>query len=495
MASGSVFEALAGRATRLDDPFIAGAGAVTYGELLAAADRLAAKLKARGLARGGRVAVCLDQGLEYVASLLGIWKGGGVSVLMAPDWTPREKERVIEHSGAALILADMAPASQSARLDDFDGLECSLFSYPAGDATPCEPGDAVIIYTSGTTGEPKGVVLTERGITANVAAVAEYLAIEAADRVPIFTPTCYAYSLSQNLVQASRGGAILPVPSGLMFPMDVLHAIATYSLTGFSATPTACRILCNLALDTDARYDSVRFVMCGGQFLDVGLVRLIESVFPRARVVNMYGCTENSPRIAYQYVDEPGSADEHGYFPVGRPVRGTDVRVMGEGGLAAPGEIGEVVIRGTSLMRAYWRDEATTAERLRDGWFHTRDLGYVDAMGRLHLTGRQSTIINVGNEKVSPEEVEKVLLEFPGVVDAAVYGRPDRLLGEAVEAQLVLDDSARTLLSDIQRHCRDRISGYKVPRRFVTVNAIPRTLYGKIDRARLRDAARDNVEA
>jgi acyl-CoA synthetase (AMP-forming)/AMP-acid ligase II len=279
-----------------------------------------------------------------------------------------------------------------------------------------------------------------------------------------------------------------------MFPMDVLHSIAVHGLTGFSATPTACRILCNLALETEEKYDSVRFVMCGGQFLDLGLVRLIESIFPRARVVNMYGCTENSPRIAYHYADEPDGSDEHGYFPVGRPVLGTDVRIVVDSGDAAPGETGEVVIRGTSLMRGYWRDAETTRERLRDGWFHTRDLGYADPRGRLYLTGRQSTIINIGNEKVSPEEVEKVLLEFAGVTDAAVYGRPDRLLGESVEAQLVLDAGAQTLLGDIQRHCRERISGYKVPRRFVTVNAIPRTLYGKIDRARLREVTRQNVE-
>lgn len=408
---------------------------------------------------------------------------------MAPGWTIYERERALKHSGMRFVVADTPQLTQTipARSENIEGLNCILLEYAEyGDSIEPEAGDAVIIYTSGTTGDPKGVVLTEASISANVAAVAEYLGLGSEDSTPIFTPSCYAYSLSQNLVQAWTGSAMVPVPSGLRFPLDILQAVSVYRLTGISATPTAVRMLCDVGIGTNLDLTSVRFVMCGGQFLDHPLVHLIKSLFRRAEVVNMYGCTENSPRISYHYIHGTDGMDEQGCFAVGRPVRGTKIRIQTEEGrTAGPGEIGEVLITGTSLMRGYWKDCADTEARVRDGWFHTRDLGYLDADGLLHLTGRQSNIINIGNEKVSPEEVEKLLLEIPQIQDAAVYGRPDPLLGETVEAKVVVIQGSTVLVGDLQRYCREKLSPYKIPKRILFVDKIPRTLYGKLDRRRL----------
>jgi long-chain acyl-CoA synthetase len=246
-------------------------------------------------------------------------------------------------------------------------------------------------------------------------------------------------------------------------------------------------MLCELETG-DLDLSGVRYAMTGGQFLDLGLVDRIRGFFPGTRVVNMYGCSENSPRIAYHYVDGRSGMDDEGYFAVGRAVEGTEIRIAGDDGRPiAPGAVGEVHVRGTSLMRGYWRDTAATHERIRDGWFNSRDLGYFDRDGNLHLTGRTSSIINIGNEKVSPEEVEKVLSEVPGVAEAAVYGVSDPLLGEAVHAQVVPKPGAQVLTQDLRAHCRRKVSGYKVPRRIHVVSTLPKTHYGKIDRARLRD--------
>jgi acyl-CoA synthetase (AMP-forming)/AMP-acid ligase II len=394
-------------------------------------------------------------------------------------------------------LADTTQLTQTApaRAESFEGLNCILLEYAqcADSYEQPEPGDAVIIYTSGSTGEPKGVVLTEASISANVAAVAEYLRLGSEDSAPIFTPSCYAYSLSQNLCQAWTGGAIVPICSGLRFPLDILRAISEYRLTGISGTPTAIRILCDAGSRTKLNMTSVRFVMCGGQFLDHHLVQRIKSLFPRAEVVNMYGCTENSPRISYHYVNGMVGMDKQGCFAVGRPVMGTKIRIETEDRKAAQqGEIGEVLITGMSLTRGYWRDRPGTAARIRDGWFHTQDLGYLDTDGLLHLTGRLSNIINVGNEKVSPEEVEKVLLKIPAIQDAAVYGMPDPLLGEIVEAKIVLLAGSAVVIGDLQRHCREKLSPYKVPKRIFIVEKIPRTLYGKVDRRLIREARPGN---
>lgn len=487
--SASVFADILGRC---DDtrPFVLGPTLRTYGELLSAAGAIARRLQSRSCSRGTRVGICLDQGIEYMACLLGVWQVGGVSVLMTPGWTVYEQERVLKHSGARFIFADSprSTLTRAAHSEAVEGLSCMLLEFgESGDSMEPEAGDAVIIYTSGSTGDPKGVVLTERGITANVTAVADYLDLGRDDSAPIFTPSCYAYSLSQNLTQAWKGGAVMPVPSGLRFPRDVLQAVSTHRLTGISATPTAVRMLCDVGVGSELDLTSVRFVMCGGQCLEYRLVQLIKSVFRRAEVVNMYGCTENSPRVSYHYIHGTDGMDEQGYFAVGLPVRDTSIRIETEGRTAGPGQIGEVLISGTSLMRGYWKDRAETEARIREGWFHTRDLGYLDEHGLLHLTGRESNIINIGNEKVSPEEVEGILLEIAGVHDAAVYGVPDPLLGEAVEARVVLIGASGVIVQDIQRHCRRKLSSYKIPRRILIVERIPRTLYGKVDRKRLRE--------
>jgi long-chain acyl-CoA synthetase len=163
------------------------------------------------------------------------------------------------------------------------------------------------------------------------------------------------------------------------------------------------------------------------------------------------------------------------------------------------GSIGAEIVRqlldlGAATVRVFSNDEdgqfkdpGATAERLRDGWFHTRDVGYLDDQGFLHLTGRETNLINIGNEKVSPEEVERVLLDLPGVREAAVYGAPDALLGESVHARVVLEPGARLQVTQLQRHCRERFSGFKVPRRILIAESIPKTLYGKIDRRKLRE--------
>ena len=222
-----------------------------------------------------------------------------------------------------------------------------------------------------------------------------------------------------------------------------------------------------------------------------GVLRGSRSVaWVRANLARRMGKWEGALRsyALANSLDPRTGMDDNGFFAVGRAVAGTRLRVEVAGGQeASPGQTGEVVVGGTSLMRGYWRDAGATGERLASGWFHTRDLGYLDEDGRLHLVGRESTLINVGNEKVSPEEVEKVLMAASGVDKAAVYGVPDPLLGESVRALVVAAPGASLGATDVQTHCRGKISGYKIPRRVRFVESLPETLYGKIDRKRLHE--------
>lgn len=488
----SVFASILARSGDEERPAIVGGSPLTYGALRSAVEELAEKLRAAGAGPGSRIGVSLDPGAGYLVSLLAVRAAGGATVLFGTSWTPSEQARIFAHAKPGWILGAMQPAvgEMPVAEDPVPAIGGKLYRYAAGDdAPPSEPGDAVIIYTSGTTGAPKGVVLTEEGLSANVRAVASYLDLTPEDSTVVFTPTCYAYAVSQFLTHALAGAAILPMPTFLRFPMAILQGVAVHRLTGLAANPTSFRILLGLDVPPDWDLSSVRYVMSGGQFLDARLVARLHERFPGTRVVNMYGATENGPRISYHWLEDRGADDPARFYPVGKAVEGTGIEIRDdEDRRVADGEVGEVVISGTSLMRGYWLDPETTAKRIRNGWLHTGDLGLLDPQGNLFLTGRSSNIINTGNEKVSPEEVERALLEIPGIAEAGVYARPDTVTGESVCAKIVVEPGAEVDLLEVQRHCRLVLSAYKVPREVTTVDALPRTLYGKMDRRKLKES-------
>lgn len=473
-------------------PAIVGPEACSFLELRARVERLAKALREAGAGPGRRVGISLDPGAGYLVALLGVRAAGATAVLFGTSWTAFETDRTFRHSMPQWILAGGNPELdeepvKSAPCPEVDG---RLLEYRReGPPLESDPEDAVIIYTSGTTGAPKGVVLSESAVSANVRAVAAYLELTPEDSTTVFTPTCYAYAVSQFLTHAFAGAAILPMPTYLRFPMAVLNACGEHRLTGLAANPTSFRLLLGLDVPAACDLSSVRYIMSGGQFLDARLVLHLSARFPNTRVVNMYGASENSPRISYFWLDDRGSDDPARFYPVGFAVNGTriDVRSDDDRPLRI-GEVGEIVVSGSSLMRGYWRDPESTAAKVRGGWLHTGDLGYIDLDGRLALTGRASNVINVGNEKVSPEDVERVILEVAGVAEAGVYGIPDSITGESVRAKVVLEKGASVQPDAILRHCRKMLSGYKAPRAIEIVDLLPRTLYGKLDRRKLKES-------
>lgn len=489
----SIYTAILERRSDGGRPAILGPAGCTFGELRDRVAELAGRLRAAGAGPGERVGLALDPGAGYLVALLGVRAAGATAVLFGTSWTPFEAVRTFRHSMPRWILAGGDPSLEVDPIDTVPSpeVEGNLLEYRhEAEAPRSNPNDAIIIYTSGTTGAPKGVVLSESAISSNVRAVAAYLELVPGDSTTVFTPTCYAYAVSQFLTHSFAGAAILPLPTYLRFPMAVLNACAEHRLTGLAANPTSFRIL--LGLDVPAEWDlsSVRYIMSGGQFLDARLVMRLSARFPSARVVNMYGASENSPRISYYWLEDRGSDDPARFYPVGFAVGGTRIEIRSDDDRPLRiGNVGEVVVSGSSLMSGYWRDPESTAAKVRGGWLHTGDLGFIDNGGRLVLTGRASNVINVGNEKVSPEDVERVILEVAGVAEAGVYGVQDSITGESVKAKVVLERGSAVPPDAILRHCRKMLSGYKAPRVIEIVDALPRTLYGKLDRRKLKESS------
>jgi acyl-CoA synthetase (AMP-forming)/AMP-acid ligase II len=480
---------LFGPLSQHEGPAVLGAESLTASELLRRVDALAKHLASEGLTPGTRIGLCLDPTPEYVVALLAVLRADGVALMLSPTWTGPETDRCLGMVQPSFVVSHGAcPGSSGPRRSSALPGELQLHDLRRQDVPPSESGDAVIIFTSGTSGTPKGVVLTESGVLANAGAVREYLGVEAADAAPLFTPTCYAYAVSQVLVQMLGRAPICPIRTGFKYPILILEAIDALRLRGLSANPTSFKMLLKAAADVTLPLDSLRYAMGGGQFLSREVVDGMERRFRGCRVVNQYGCTENSPRIAYHWVSEGEEPLPGKSLPVGKAVAGTEIRISDEG---------QVLVRGTSLMSRYWQMPEETARRMIDGWYTTGDVGFQDAAGDLVLIGRLSDVINVGNEKVSPGEVEGFLEQAPGVAEAAVFGTDDPLLGEAVEAIVVPRDGHRVspdeMLRSVRAHLKAFVSAYKMPRRVHLRKALPRNLYGKLDRSRLVAWARDEA--
>lgn len=462
-----------------------------FADLLREAESLAKALRAGGVSERSLVGVCVSMSSEYLVSVLALYNLSAVPLLLNPTATSYENGYICRDSGLNFLLTDQQERTDLVTSGNRRQWRNLWLTGPVTEQqTDISSNDCMIIYTSGSTGRAKGVVLTRDGISSNVRAVANYLALSSVDRTIVFTPPAFAYAVSQTLTHLWSGGAIFPWPLGLRYPGEVLSAIERHRITGIAANPTSLRILLKHAR-SPGNSSSLRYLMMGGQPLDSQLAIEISRFFPTARIVNMYGCTENSPRVAFYWLP-PSPPVRDTPWPVGHAILGTRIKLVDDASNAvgpSREKPGEILIQGTSLMRRYWRDPDLTRRKIIDGWFHTGDLGFVDSDGCLHLTGRLDNLFSVGHVKVSPEEVENLLENVPGVREAAVVPVYDELLGSIPVALVVLDREQDNALAQVTRECDFKLSTAKRPRSLFPVRSLPRTHYGKLDRKELRDLA------
>ena len=349
---------------------------------------------------------------------------------------------------------------------------------------------ASIIYTSGTTGEPKGVTLTHRNMTFVGESIIESLEMNSEDRVLCLLPLSFGYGLFQ-LLMCVRLGATLVLEQGFAFAGRVVELLERERITILPGVPSVFAVLTSLEGLADRDLPHLRFLTNAGAGLPEAARAEVRRTFPGAGLHSMYGLTE-CLRVCTLPPDEqdrkPGS--------VGRPIPGTEAWVADDEGLPLPpGEIGELLVRGGHVMQGYWRDLEATGLKLRPGhwpWeriLATGDLFRADEDGYLYVEGRRDDQIKSRGEKVMPREVEDVLLSHDAVREAAVVGVPDRILGQAIHAHVVLAEGTDVKTPELRRHCAERLEVHKVPKQVVVSEALPRTINGKLDRNALRAQA------
>jgi malonyl-CoA/methylmalonyl-CoA synthetase len=440
-------------------------------------------LARRGLREGGRLAVQLANRLEFLDVFLACLKLGVVFVPVNVLYREREVGHIVSDAGpfALVTTGDLARLVPSGtRVWDVGELtrearETADPSALAGTGAPRDDRPAAIVYTSGTTGRAKGAVLTHGNLAANARTLVEAWRITAEDRYLAVLPLFHVHGLGNGVCSWLASGCRMRLVG--RFEHERAAALfEEFRPTLFFGVPTVYVRLLELPDGVTRRIgERTRLFVSGSAPLPAHVFESFRSRFGHA-ILERYGMTETLMTIGNPYDGErrPGT--------VGLPLPGVEVRVVGPDGRDVPdGESGELLVRGPAVFSGYWRRPEATAAAFVDGWFRTGDLGGRSADGYVTLRGRASDLIISGGFNVYPREIEEVLLEQPGVREAAVVGRPDERRGERPVAFFAgeADEAA------LEAACRRQLASFKVPGAFVRVDALPRSALGKVQKHRL----------
>ncbi len=476
----------------------------TFAELDARANRTANALRDLGVAPGDRVALLLMNSVEFVESFFAAAKLGAIVVPLNWRLVPDELAFILKDSGATVLVFGGEQASAATELAGrgagatavrewvhvgadaarpafalaYDALQAA--APPDPPPVGASDGDALyIMYTSGTTGLPKGVIHTHDSVlwsvlTVNATADARYR-----DRYIIALPLFHVGALNPLTANVHRG--VTNVLMRAFDPKRVWETIAEERATSMLAVPAMLNFMREARARLQSDFSSLRWIMSGAAPVPVTLIE--EYTKLGIEIHQVYGLTEScgpacltSPEDAVAKAGSTGKAFFH-----------TDVRVVEDDGHdVAPGQVGEVIVRGRHMMKGYWNRPEATAETLRDGWLHTGDLATIDADGFIFIRDRKKDMIITGGENVYPAEIENVILAHPRVRDVGVIGQPSQKWGESPAAIVVRGDDALTE-AELLAWCAGKLARYKLPKRVHFVDEIPRNPSGKILKRVLRE--------
>lgn len=467
----------------------------TYAELEALSNQVAQALIAQGVRPGNVVCQVLRSRPELIVNMFGILKSGAIYAPLNPSLTDRELAEQLTDCRPSIIIADdelceqtiepIAVGLPGCRVWPVGALAAYSRQMPASPPSRSIDSDGVglLFYTSGTTGCAKGVQLSHRNVLTNARQVLDRTVLGAEDRLLVIMPIFHVNGLCNQVVVPFMAGASI-----VLRPRFVLEefwpSVARYRPTYFTAVPTILgRLLEGPEPDPDLDISSLRFVRTGAAPLSLEMQRQFEAKFDLPIIVS-YGLSEATCTVTMN----PPTREGRRLGSVGKALDGLEVRVLGPKNSAeAIGTVGEIIVRGPTIMLGYRGLPEATSDAIPDGWLRTGDLGYFDRDGFLFLTDRKKDIIIRGGENISAREIEEVLYSHPLVAEAAVVGVPDSAYGERVIAFVVLRPQAQSGSGDILlAHCKNRLARFKVPTQVKILDGMPKNAVGKIAKQELR---------
>lgn len=473
------------------------ASPLTHAELRALVDRTVASLNAMGIGRGDRVAIVLPNGPFMASAFLAV-AAGAASAPLNPAYRADEFEFYLKDLGAKGLIVDAgsdSPAVSVARALGVRIIELrSDGSHRAGSfvlssespqgAVAAQPGlaraqdVALVLHTSGTTSRPKIVPLTQANVCASARNIRTFLSLDASDRGLNIMPLFHIHGLIAGVTAPlSAGGSVYCTPG--FNALKFFSWMEDSKPSWYTAVPTMHQTILARASNNKPVIAAhpLRFIRSSSSAMPTQVIREIEAVFS-APLVESYGMTE----AAHQMAANPLPPRQRKPGSVGIAA-GPEVAIMDEAGrLLAPGETGEVVIRGDNVTPGYENNPKANAEAFTHGWFRTGDQGVMDADGYLTITGRLKEIINRGGEKVSPREVDEVLMDHPAVAQVVTFAIAHDKLGEEVGAAVVLREGASLTERELRDFASKRLADFKVPKKVLFLDEIPKGATGKLQR-------------
>lgn len=473
----------------------------TFSQINRLSNKLAHLLSAQGLKKGDRVLVIMENSSENVASYYGILKAGGVSVEIHERSTPSEASYYIQNSGAKIcILSGLTakrlhgldiPVIIGAGLHTDDPLKkhipwSDLDSMPDRDpsVTIEENELAAIVYTSGSTGAPKGVMLSHKNLCSNTASIVSYLGLTETDRIMAVLPFYYVYGKTLLNTHFMVGGSVV-INNRFAFPNAVIKEMVDKEVTGFAGVPSTFAILMNRSIFTKTAIPTLRYVTQAGGAMAPALTKRLIEHHGNTSLFIMYGATEASARLTY-LPPERLVSDKLG--SIGIPIPDVQITIRDDAGKELKlNEVGNICATGPNIMQGYWQDLEETSKYLKPWGLVTGDLGHKDEEGFIFLTGRKKEMLKIGGERVSPKEIEDVIIASGLVHESSVIGRPDELLSEVPVAYIVPMDEKTFKLEDLLAFLAERLAGHKHPAYWYLRKAMPKKPSGKIDKETLKN--------
>lgn len=504
---------LAAVATEAEDApaIVDGERRITYGELWRQARSLAAGLRAAGVATGDRVGVCVPNWHEFVVAYFGIGAAGAVIVPINTRYSAREVDHYLSDSGAKVLITaerfagvDLLGMCRELR-PSLPQLEAILVVRSAG---PLKIGERAfedlvslsgpfalpeldpeedlfaILYTSGTTGVPKGAMLRHSNIVRTSIATADLMRMTSDDVFLVAVPLSHIFGMGPSILTAVSSGASM-VFMEIFKPDPALELVERERVTVHHGVPTMFAMELNSPELERRDLSSLRTGIIAAAPCPIEVVKAIRAKMG-CEICVSFGMTETSPSLTSTRFED---TDADRAETVGQALHEVELRIVGEDGRdLGPGEVGEIVARSPGVMKGYWNKPEETSKVLSpDGWYSTGDLGVLDERGYLRIVGRKKEMIIRGGYNVYPREVEEVLYQHPSVLEAAVVGVDDEVMGERTCACIKLKTGAVESEEAIREFCRGSLASYKVPDSVRFLDDFPTTTSGKIMKRELRE--------